>query len=392
MRILILKNISTELFGTITLAGRLFHYFNKNGIDCYLSKFQESKIIDSYDYQNKVLPINYWNLKSNKNVYKNLNIDIIYCLASDDALAAFRLKKYYFKSAKIFIGVYHPRQFMVPTHFFTNYQEYLYTKIIKNIPFQNLIFMDEACKQSHQKYYKIKFNDSPIVPLPMEIKGKILEESFQKDKIVSVGRITNFKPYTFGVIRAIKKLKSEKGICFQYHIIGDGSDCIKLKKFVNAENMNEHVIFHGSIPYESINKIIMDAFCFIGMGTTVGEAAGIGLPSLVAIIDEEDVSYGLIGRLPNNILGEPGEDLELISFEKSLNNLYNLSTEEYLEEKQNSLKKSSFYAISNLADLFLNTFKNGKETKINISYLDQCLFRLAQIQFRFFLKKEYRYK
>ena len=70
MRILILKNISTELFGTITLAGRLFHYFNKNGIDCYLSKFQESKIIDSYDYQNKVLPINYWNLKSNKNIYK----------------------------------------------------------------------------------------------------------------------------------------------------------------------------------------------------------------------------------------------------------------------------------------------------------------------------------
>ena len=56
------------------------------------------------------------------------------------------------------------------------------------------------------------------------------------------------------------------------------------------------------------------------------------------------------------------------------------------------MKKSSFYAISNLAPLFLNTFKNGKETKINISILDLCFFKLAGFQLRFLLKKGYRHK
>ena len=206
MTILILKEISTQLYGTVTLAGRLFNYFNENGINCYLSKYQESSIINSYAFQNKILPVNQWKLKVNKDLYKNLQIDIIYCLTSYDALTAYRLKKYFFKSAKIFIGIYHPNQFMVPTNFFTNYQEYLYTKIIKNIPIENLIFMDEACKQSHQKYYKIDFKDSPLVPLPMKIIGKTLSESYQKNKLVSVGRITEFKPYPFGVVKAMKKL------------------------------------------------------------------------------------------------------------------------------------------------------------------------------------------
>jgi glycosyltransferase involved in cell wall biosynthesis len=281
---------------------------------------------------------------------------------------------------------------MVPTHFINNYQEYLFTKIIKNTPPANLIFMDEACKRSHTEYYKLNFEDSPVIPLPMTIVGKELSDYYDKRKIVSVGRITDFKPYPFGVVKALKKLNDNKKLSFKYHIIGDGCNFLKLKKLISDLKMEDDVILHGTVPYFKINDLIKDACYFIGMGTTVGEAAGIGIPSIVAIVDEENESYGLLGRLPNNILGESGEDLPTKSYEELLDNLSNLTTDAYKKERQLSLEKSNYYAVENVADSFINVFKKGTDAHLKISILDLLFYKAAKIQLKFFLKKRYKQK
>jgi hypothetical protein len=78
MKILLLKEIKTNLHGTVTLAERLFTYLNKNGYECYLSKYCESPIIDSYGFRDNILPLNQWGVKENEAFYKNLKFDIIY--------------------------------------------------------------------------------------------------------------------------------------------------------------------------------------------------------------------------------------------------------------------------------------------------------------------------
>ncbi|MBA2249345.1 MAG: glycosyltransferase [Chitinophagaceae bacterium] len=252
--------------------------------------------------------------------------------------------------------------------------------------------MDDACRKSHHEYYNLNFDDSSIIPLPMIINKKPLSDNYEKNKIVSVGRITAFKPYPFGVVKAIKKLNDTTGLKLTYHIIGEGHEYDKLKKLVANLKMQKNVIFYGTIPYSEINNIIKDAYCFIGMGTTVGEAAGIGLPSLVAIIDEENDSYDLLGRLPNNILGEPGEDLRTIPYEESLYNLCNLTPEAYQRERELSLKKAAYYAVENVAELFIKAFKKGADDTLKFSTLDLLLFEATRIQLKFFLKKGYRHK
>ena len=146
------------------------------------------------------------------------------------------------------------------------------------------------------------------------------------------------------------------------------------------------------LPYEEINDILKDAYCFIGMGTTVGEAAGIGIPALVAIVDEEDSTYGFLGRLPNNIVGEPGEDIAHINYLDAFKALYKLSEAEYETEQQLSIKQATFFSLENTAGLFIDAFEKGANWKMKISFFSNLFYVLTKIQLKFLIKKEFRHK
>ena len=103
-----------------------------------------------------------------------------------------------------------------------------------------------------------------------------------------------------------------------YHIVGEGENFGQLKKMIEELSLQNYITLYGSVPYTKINDIIKDSYCFIGMGTTVGEASGIGLPSLVAIVDDVEHTYGLLGNLPENIVGEPGENLPLFNYSNAI--------------------------------------------------------------------------
>ena len=392
MRILIVKKIKENLHGTVTLAERLFNYFNENGHPCFLTKYCESKLTDTFKDQQKLLPVSEWNIGKYSQEYKGIGFDVIYCLTTDDAVTGYRLQNRFFKTAKVFTGIYHPNQFMVPTDYFPNYREYLNRKIIRETNPENFIFMDEPCKRSHENYYSTDLSSSPVVPLPMDIKGYELCENYKKDKVVSVGRLTTFKPYPVGVIEAMRSLKAEGNLAFKYYIIGDGSEFSGLKNSIREWGMTEDVILEGTVAYKDINEKIKDAYLFIGMGTTVGEAAGIGLPALVAIDENKDLNYGLLGRIPENILGEKGENIKMLDYKSSLTAFYSLSDQEYREERIQSIKMAGFYKTDNIAKLFLNAFDGGGVQNFKISFFQNLLYILTKIQSRFFIKKTYRYK
>lgn len=392
MNILLVKKIGADIHGTVTLALRLYKYFNSRGHNCYLSKYQNAEILSTLAKPHKLIEVNEWNVGALAKPYQSLHFDVIYCLTSDDIITGLQLQHRFYKTAKIFLGIYHPRQSFVPTNFFPNYKEYLNTKIFKQLPPENIIFMDEPCKKSHSRYYQINLQRSPVIPLPMEIIGRELSEKPIKYKFCSVGRINDFKPYPFGVTKAIAELLKKGYTHLSYHIIGDGEHFDTLKQLVDDLKLHQQVTLHGNIPYSKINDIIKDSYAFIGMGTTVGEAAGIGLPSLVAIVDEKENTYGLLGRLPENIVGEPGEDLPLFRYEEAIEMLIQLSEEDYKKERALSLKKASFFSIETVGEKFIAGFNAGKSHSIKITALSNLIYLLSKIQVKYFIKKEYRHK
>ena len=392
MNILLVKKIGSDIHGTVTLALRLYNYFNNNGHNCYLTKYKNSALLINLQAPQKLIEVNEWNVRKLAKEYHSLNFDIIYCLTSDDAVIGLQLQSLFFTSAKLFLGIYHPRQSFVPTKFLPNYKEHLNKIVFNKLPPENIIFMDEACRKSHSQYYNLPLEKARVIPLPMNIENRELCSNYIKYKFCSVGRINNFKPYPFGVIRALAFLISKGYKDISYHIIGDGENSGKLKKMIAALGLQNYITLHGSVAYTNINDIIKDSYCFIGMGTTVGEASGIGLPSLVAIVDDVEHTYGLLGNLPENIVGEPGENLPLFNYSNAIEKLLHLSDDDYKKERRKSIEKAAFYSIEKVGKKFIEHFARGKNSSIKISWFSNLLFLLTKIQVKYFIQKEFRHK
>lgn len=392
MNILIVKKIGSDIHGTVTLALRLYNYFNNNGHNCYLTKYKNSSFLLNLPEPKKLIEVNEWNVRTLAKKYQSLSFDVIYCLTSDDAIIGLQLQNLFYTAAKVFLGIYHPRQSFVPTKFLPNYKEHLNKKVFNLLPAENIIFMDEVCHKSHSQYYNLSLKKSPIIPLPMNIEGQELSSNYIKYKFSSVGRITDFKPYPFGVIKAIANLKERGYKDMNYHIVGEGENFGQLKKMIEELSLQNYITLYGSVPYTKINDIIKDSYCFIGMGTTVGEASGIGLPSLVAIVDDVEHTYGLLGNLPENIVGEPGENLPLFNYSNAIEKLLQLSDDDYKKERRKSIEKAAFYSIEKVGKKFIEHFARGKNSSIKISWFSNLLFLLTKIQVKYFIQKEFRHK
>jgi len=117
----------------------------------------------------------------------------------------------------------------------------------------------------------------------------IREELRKKYKIdnqkvlLSVGRIVGWKGYQL-VIKAIKDLVDVK-----YVVIGDGEYLNKLKSLAKDEQIEEKVLFLGSIPNKELYKYMNMADIFIqpsigheAFGITIVEAMACGLPVIAS--------------------------------------------------------------------------------------------------------------
>lgn len=395
MNIIFLKRFADDIHGTLTLTVRLAKYFQEMGHTVFLVKYQKSKLIKGVVPENNILSIK--DILLPDKVFKQYcatnPVDVIYCLTNEAVITAFILKRKYYPDAKIIIGVYHPNQFMEETKYFDNYINILNKKIAKNIPGENLVFMDSICLKTTEDYYKVKYPKASLISLPIDTPAYNMERKVEFGKIVSIGRIVDFKRYNFFVLDSLFKLKKEN-YSFKYHVVGDGDELPVLKKKVSDLNLEEDVVFHGKVEYEELISILENAYLFIGMGTSVIESAILGIPSLVAIAyNNSDTTYGFINNVPYGIVGEFGEKLPSYHMEDSLRAVLDISKQDYLKLSEDSYKAASLYSIRNISAQLLEAFKNADRAffiTINLRHL--ILLLLGKIQSHYFIKDKYRIK
>jgi glycosyltransferase involved in cell wall biosynthesis len=169
------------------------------------------------------------------------------------------------------------------------------------------VFMSEETRNGHEKFFQRDMPDGWIWPLPICMPDESVVRSRNPipGRILSIGRLTRFKTYSWYMVPILRSLR-ERHPSVQWHVYGSGMCQEELVHGVWKDAIADGlIVFHGPLPYEKITTAFSEASVFIGMGTSILEAAAAGVPTIPAVVDDPDaVSWGFIDQLPYFSVGE----------------------------------------------------------------------------------------
>ena len=231
-------------------------------------------------------------------VKKDLQSDVVFSVDSDVNIIALKIAS--MLDARLNIGAFHPREFTWHVNY---YFRRVQLELLEKLPRNNISFMSLPVKiENNQSGI---FTDCPVVKLGVDTAPYMsCNPIFLSDRIVSVGRLVDFKTYNRVVIESIDSINKITGRCFEYHIYGSGPEEDYLKSISVSKSSKIH--FHGNIEYGQMKYILNNSFCFVGVGTAAVEAAASGLPVIVGTDSSTSIECvnGFIYDLPDGNLGE----------------------------------------------------------------------------------------
>lgn len=175
-----------------------------------------------------------------------------------------------------------------------------------------VISMNEACSAGHRELYGYDLRPTPsIVPLGLDFPEINAGKRRKRNTILTVARLYPMKEYVFGLIEAMAVLAAERdrqGLTLT--IIGDGPFLEELRELACQKGVGASVIFLGTVSPDALDSYYDQADVFVGMGTTLLEASGRGVPSVVAVGHSRSFeSHGFFSDTPGFSLGEAASGL-----------------------------------------------------------------------------------
>jgi len=293
------------------------------------------------------------------------DFEVIFTTNPKDFQKSLLLYKFSSIKPKLLTGVYHPLTYFGKKRYIFQTNHFL--NLLHKIPDSVLLFMNNEVKKSHAVECRRKFENANIFPLPINITSEEkIDHKPKKFKILSIGNLKDFKSYNIYMLHIVKEL-SKKYTNIIYEIYGDGPLKPLMEKIIHEEKLSDNVFIKGQIPYNELNYALADTYVFIGMGTSVLEAAIRGIPTIVAIISDNDaVSYGYIYNLPRNNIGERLDCLKTIKVYNLIENLILLDDSQYQIECKKNYEYASYYNIDELMKNFLSIYKSQSDLSLNI--------------------------
>lgn len=272
---------------------------------------------------------------------------------------------------KVVCGVYHQNEFNFRSISPPFFQKHLFNLVNQSIPAESMLFFNEKSVDTAVDLYGEKYTGSDVFPIGIKFKADSVDAriNFRSRKIISVGRITSFKTYNFKMVEAFHEiLKIDSS--FEYHIYGDGEQFSELKQFIASQGMGKSVFLHGSLPYQDFEKVISDAFAFVGSGTALLEAAAMGIPAIIGIeSDDQGLTYGLLSKLTGYSYHEKGLNFPLQTFSNCIEDIAMADVDAYAMISERSKIRASEFSIEEFVDLYLNYMKKNTllpDTNISI--------------------------
>lgn len=186
-----------------------------------------------------------------------------------------------------------------------------------------------------------------FIPLPVDLKPfRDIERRPKPYKIVSVGRLDDYKTYNLFMPAIIRRLV-DQGFDMSYEIYGEGVFRPQIEALVEELGLKERISLMGYLPYAQFPEVLEEAYAFIGMGTAAIEAAAAGVPTIYsAPRDMAGVTHGLLHRFDLTELGGFAEETNpTLKVKDVLRGLLNLETEQYKLECQKSHDSMELYSM-----------------------------------------------
>ena len=199
-------------------------------------------------------------------------------------------------------GVFHPR-----AYFMTGERKdrvVLNHWVAQAIGYPHLFFMNEECRDSHAKRWNVDLGSSPIATLPIDAaENSWAANADSQLRIVSVGRLVDFKAYNLGAPGIVAALR-ERGVGVSWDIYGDGPLQGEIEKEIERYDVRNHVQLKGELPYRDFQATVASYDIFVGIGTAALEAAMIGVPTICGTDSQRELCYGFLYELPYGNVGE----------------------------------------------------------------------------------------
>lgn len=199
-------------------------------------------------------------------------------------------------------------------------------------------------------------------------------------KVVSVGRLVNFKMYNSWMIDLTAAL-AKSGVAIEYHIYGNGPLEQRLKQRVSSLAIDHLVYFHGPLNYADFDTTIKDFDVFIGSGTAIVQAAALGVVSVVGIENvAQPESYGYFADIPGFSYNEDGLYPKVEVSELLLGYL-KMPEQQRQKLKHKHIEKAKIFSMSRCVENFEQVGKEArlrlKDVDVGMGYCMSLLFNVA---------------
>lgn len=273
-------------------------------------------------------------------------------------IITFTLKDYIFfssnkyKKIKTVLYVVHPYIFYIADK--RNIILKIFAKILlkdfllKSIQNKHIFFMDKETVQTNIEYFSMKniLRNTTIINLPIDsaiINKDILERRAKNKNNISILSIARaefpFKGYLIGLIDFLSKYEKND---IKLTIISYGKDFKILKQKIDLlpNHIKRKIFLYGKTDYDKLEKYFNNSNLYIGMGTTVLDAAERG----IITIPIKPYTYNLIADkffhdiFLNNTNCNNSANTNNITFEDLFNKFIFLSEDDYLDLSYKNIK------------------------------------------------------
>ncbi|MCI8333338.1 MAG: glycosyltransferase family 4 protein [Lachnospiraceae bacterium] len=248
---------------------------------------------------------------------------------------------------KVLLYITHPHVLLPGLHhtnkLIRKFETVFYKKAVERyIKAGNIIFMDIDTLRTTEEYYHIFIEGKKelIRGLPVFIlknDEKRLEERYQDLKscfrILAVSRAEfPFKGYLLGLLRNFAQ-KAEKDIRLRLSLVTYGPDVQQIyDELANMRSdVRKRIQIQGKTENNKLKEAYYDAHIYVGMGTTVLEAANYSLPVItVKYYTEEFLTSGMFSEKPQYLaaVGNTTDGMKYIE------KIMSLDLKDYMEECQ----------------------------------------------------------
>lgn len=266
-------------------------------------------------------------------------------------LAYVFLNKARLKFTFLSIGVYHSMEISWWRERNIYFRKKMLELYDRNV--QLTLFPNERTAEMAAAFANVDVGTLDVLPLGISFENYSARQPLQSSlRIVSVGRLVDFKVYNKHVITQLSGLRKRAN--FEYFIYGDGPEHAALVSLAQACGVSEYVHFMGEVEYTELPGLFDGAFCFVGSGTTIIEAAAAGVPSVVGIESIElPLTCGLFSDISGYSYNEESATTVRMGILETLEMLHDMSPEQYSDVSVNHRQKAKMFDIVETSKRFV---------------------------------------